>query len=125
MKSPLRPPVLRIDYYALSLLGESYFMGLEPEKERAVVAEAFEGIETSGQHMHEAELWRLHGELLVLGGRAEAETERSFVVGYKWRRPAGPFIGTSRRHQSRAASSHSQPAGGSAVTSGTDCGELH
>ena len=43
-----------------------------------MVAEAFKGIETSGQHMHEAELWRLHGELLILGGGAEAEAERSF-----------------------------------------------
>jgi predicted ATPase len=28
--------------------------------------------------MHEAELWRLRGELLVLSGGVEAESERSF-----------------------------------------------
>jgi class 3 adenylate cyclase/tetratricopeptide (TPR) repeat protein len=64
--------------YALSLLAESYLTGHDPEKGLAAVAEAFKGIETSGQHMHEAELWRLRGELLVLGGGAEAEAERSF-----------------------------------------------
>ena len=64
--------------YALSLLAESYLIGREPEPGLAAVAEAFEGIETSGQHIHEAELWRLRGELLILRGGAEAEAERSF-----------------------------------------------
>jgi predicted ATPase len=64
--------------YALSLLAESYLIGHDPEKGLAAVAEAFKGIETSGQHMHEAELWRLHGELLVLSGGAEAEAKQSF-----------------------------------------------
>jgi class 3 adenylate cyclase/tetratricopeptide (TPR) repeat protein len=64
--------------YALSLLAESYLMGHEPEKGLAAVAEAFKGIEASGQHMHEAELWRLRGELLLMGGGAETEAEHSF-----------------------------------------------
>jgi class 3 adenylate cyclase/tetratricopeptide (TPR) repeat protein len=64
--------------YALSLLVESYLIGREPEKGLAAVAEAFKEIDTSGQHMHEAELWRLRGELLVLRDGAEAEAERSF-----------------------------------------------
>jgi len=64
--------------YALSLLAESYLMGREPEKGLTAVAEAFQAIETSGQHMHEAELWRLRGELLVLRGDPEAEAQRSF-----------------------------------------------
>jgi predicted ATPase/class 3 adenylate cyclase len=59
--------------YALSLLAESYVKAREPEKGLAVVEEALKGIETSGQHMHEAEIWRLRGELLVLRGGAEAE----------------------------------------------------
>jgi hypothetical protein len=64
--------------YALSLLAESYLRGREPEKGLAVVAEALKGIETSGQRIHEAEIWRLRGELLVLDGGAEAEAERCF-----------------------------------------------
>jgi class 3 adenylate cyclase/tetratricopeptide (TPR) repeat protein len=64
--------------YALTLLAESYLMARQPETGLAVLAEAFKEIETSGQHMHEAELWRLHGELLLRRGDAEAEAERSF-----------------------------------------------
>jgi tetratricopeptide (TPR) repeat protein len=64
--------------YALSLLAESYLMAREPGNGLAVTAEAFEGIETSGQHMYEAELWRLRGELLALRGGAETEAEHSF-----------------------------------------------
>jgi class 3 adenylate cyclase/tetratricopeptide (TPR) repeat protein len=64
--------------YALSLLAESYLMGHEPDRGLETVAEAFKGIETSGQHMHEAELWRLRGELLILHGGAETEAESSF-----------------------------------------------
>jgi class 3 adenylate cyclase/tetratricopeptide (TPR) repeat protein len=63
--------------YALSLLAESYLEGREPEKGLEATAEALNAIETSGQHMLEAELWRLRGELLILRGDAEAEAERS------------------------------------------------
>ena len=64
--------------YALNLLAESYLKGREPEKGLTVVAEALKGNETSGQRIHEAEIWRLRGELLVLRSGAEAEAERSF-----------------------------------------------
>ena len=57
-----------IHSYALSLLTESYLKAREPEKGLAAVAEALKGIEASGQRMHEAEIWRLRGELLVLRG---------------------------------------------------------
>jgi len=67
-----------IHNYALSLLAESYLKGREPEKGLAAVAEAFKVIESSGQHMLEAEFWRLRGELLVLHRDGEAEAERSF-----------------------------------------------
>jgi tetratricopeptide (TPR) repeat protein len=63
--------------YALSLLAESYLVARDPEKGLAAIAEALREIETSGQHMHEAELWRLRGELLILHGDS-AEAERSF-----------------------------------------------
>ena len=63
--------------YALSLLAESYRAAGEPAAGLAAVAEALEGIESSGQRMHEAELWRLRGELL-LQGKAEAEAARCF-----------------------------------------------
>jgi predicted ATPase/class 3 adenylate cyclase len=63
--------------YALSLLAESYLVAREPEKGLAAIAEAFTSIEASGQHMHEAELWRLRGELLVIHGDAESEAEHS------------------------------------------------
>jgi predicted ATPase len=64
--------------YALSLLAESHLMAREDEKGLASIAEALRGIETSGQRMHEAELWRLRGELLGLHRDAGAEAERSF-----------------------------------------------
>jgi predicted ATPase len=64
--------------YALSLLTESYLKAGEPEKGLAAVAEALKGIEASGQRMHEAEIWRLRGELLVLRGGADTEVEKSF-----------------------------------------------
>jgi predicted ATPase len=67
-----------IHSYALSLLAESYLKAREPEKGLAVLAEARKDIETSGQHMQDAEIWRLRGELLVLRGGADAEAERSF-----------------------------------------------
>jgi predicted ATPase len=64
--------------YALSLLAESYRAAGEPGPGLAAVVEALEGIESSGQRMHEAELWRLRGELLLLEGEAEAEAARCF-----------------------------------------------
>jgi predicted ATPase len=67
-----------IHSYALSLLTESYLKAREPEKGLAAVAEALKEIEASGQRMHEAEIWRLRGELLILLGRADTEAENSF-----------------------------------------------
>ena len=67
-----------IHSYALSLLTESYLKAREPEKGLAAVAEALKGIEASGQRMHEAEIWRLRGELLILHGGADTEAENSF-----------------------------------------------
>jgi tetratricopeptide (TPR) repeat protein len=64
--------------YALSLLAESYLKAREPERGLAAIAEALQGIEASGQHMLEAEIWRLRGELLALRRDAETEAERSF-----------------------------------------------
>ncbi len=64
--------------YALNLLAESYLKVREPDKGLALVAEALNGIETSGQHIHEAELWRLRGELLALHSDAKGEAEGSF-----------------------------------------------
>jgi class 3 adenylate cyclase/tetratricopeptide (TPR) repeat protein len=64
--------------YALSLLAESYLEARDPEKGLAAVTEALKVVEVSGQHMHEAELWRLRGELLILHRDAEAEAEGSF-----------------------------------------------
>jgi class 3 adenylate cyclase/tetratricopeptide (TPR) repeat protein len=63
--------------YALSLLAESYLLAGEGERGLDAVTEALGGIEASGQRLHEAELWRLRGELLVLHGNAESEAERS------------------------------------------------
>ena len=65
--------------YALSLLAESYLRAREPERGLEVVAEALKEIEASGQQIHEAEVWRLRGELLLLHGNAVAEAERSFM----------------------------------------------
>ncbi|MBV8770737.1 MAG: transcriptional regulator, partial [Deltaproteobacteria bacterium] len=57
---------------------ESYLQAGEPEKGLAATAEAFGGIEASGQHMHEAELWRLRGELLLQHHDSADEAERCF-----------------------------------------------
>ena len=65
--------------YALSLLAESYLQAREPEKGLEVAAEALREIEASGQHIHEAEIWRLRGELLLLRESAVAEAEGSFM----------------------------------------------
>ncbi len=64
--------------YALSLLAEAYLGSREPEKGLAVVAEALKVISSSGQRMHEAEIWRLRGELIVMHRGDPHETERSF-----------------------------------------------
>jgi predicted ATPase len=64
--------------YALSLLTESYLKARDPEKGLTAAAEALKGIEASGQRTHEAEIWRLRGELLVLRGGADTEVEKSF-----------------------------------------------
>ncbi|MFZ0660646.1 MAG: adenylate/guanylate cyclase domain-containing protein [Candidatus Binataceae bacterium] len=64
--------------YALSLLAEAYLGSREPEKGLAVVAEAFKVISSSGQRMHEAEIWRLRGELIVMHRGDPHETQRSF-----------------------------------------------
>jgi predicted ATPase len=61
-----------------SALTESYLRAREPEKGLAAAAEALKGIEASGQRMHEAEIWRLRGELLILHGGADREAENSF-----------------------------------------------
>lgn len=67
-----------IHNYALSLLAESYLEARETEKGLAIVAEARRAIEASGQRLHEAESWRLRGELLIMLGGQELEAERSF-----------------------------------------------
>ena len=67
-----------IHSYAFTLLTESYLRAREPEKGLAAVAEALKGIEASGQRMHEAEIWRLRGELLILRRGADTEAENSF-----------------------------------------------
>jgi predicted ATPase len=68
-----------IHCYALSLLAEAHLAAREVEKGLAIVSDAVGRIETSGQHLHEAEIWRLRGELNVLKGTGSAaEAERSF-----------------------------------------------
>jgi len=64
--------------YALSLLAESYLDARQPEPGLVAIAEAFEGIESSGQHMYEAELWRLRGELLLLPKATQPEAKQCF-----------------------------------------------
>jgi len=67
-----------IHSYAFTLLTESCLRAHEPEKGLAAVAEALKGIEASGQRIHEAEIWRLRGELLILHSGADTEAESSF-----------------------------------------------
>jgi len=68
-----------IHCYALSLLAEAHLAAREVEKGLAMVSEALGRIEASGQHLHEAEIWRLRGEFNVLNGAGcAAEAERSF-----------------------------------------------
>jgi predicted ATPase len=67
-----------IHSYAFTLPTESYLRAREPEKGLAAAADALNGIEASGQRIHEAEIWRLRGELLILHGGADTEAENSF-----------------------------------------------
>ncbi len=67
-----------IHCYALSLLAEAYLGAREPEKGLATIAEALKQVRASGQRMHQAEIWRLRGELIMQHGSAPDEAERSF-----------------------------------------------
>jgi class 3 adenylate cyclase/tetratricopeptide (TPR) repeat protein len=62
---------------ALSLLAEAYLGAREPERGLATIAEALKRIETSDHRLHEAEIWRLRGELITLHGGSAEEAERS------------------------------------------------
>jgi tetratricopeptide (TPR) repeat protein len=64
--------------YALSLLTEAYVTSQEPEKGLETVAEALRRIQESGQRIHEAEIWRLRGELIMMHGGGADQAERSF-----------------------------------------------
>jgi predicted ATPase len=64
--------------YALTLLAESYLEAGEAERGLPIVEEALQATQSSGQRIHEAELWRLRGELLVLSNPRADEAERSF-----------------------------------------------
>jgi len=67
-----------IHCYALSLLAEAHLAAREIEKGLAIVDEALRRVEASGQHLHEAEIWRLRGELIMLQDAPAEEAERSF-----------------------------------------------
>jgi class 3 adenylate cyclase/tetratricopeptide (TPR) repeat protein len=63
--------------FALTLLAESYLEARDPQKGLAAITEAMSNIEKSNQRMHEAELWRLRGELIALHGGSDDEVEGS------------------------------------------------
>jgi adenylate cyclase len=67
-----------IHCYALSLLAEAHLAAREIEKGLAIVDEALRRVEASGQHLHEAEIWRLRGEFIMLQDASAEEAERSF-----------------------------------------------
>lgn len=67
-----------IHCYALNLLAEAYIKSREPEKGLAVVAEALKNLESSGQRLHEAEIWRPRDELIMMHGDRAGEAEDSF-----------------------------------------------
>ncbi|MGH7913417.1 MAG: ATP-binding protein, partial [Candidatus Binataceae bacterium] len=78
MKSLIETGGELIYNYALSLLAEAYVLARRPNQGLTIIAEALRGIESSGQRMHEAEIWRLRGEIFMQLGEANAEAERSF-----------------------------------------------
>jgi predicted ATPase len=61
--------------YHLSVLVEAYRKGAQVEEGLAVVAEALAVAERTGERHHEAELYRLKGELLLLLDPASSQTE--------------------------------------------------
>ncbi|HEY6417883.1 MAG TPA: adenylate/guanylate cyclase domain-containing protein [Candidatus Binataceae bacterium] len=64
--------------YSLCLLAEGCLHVGEIDDGLAAVAEALKGIEAAGQRMHEAETYRLRGELLLQRPGNEAAAEESF-----------------------------------------------
>jgi class 3 adenylate cyclase/predicted ATPase len=64
--------------YSLALLSEAYSKAGQAKEGITVVGEALERAHKSGERLHEAELYRINGELLLMQGAAEPKVEECF-----------------------------------------------
>jgi predicted ATPase len=65
--------------YFLALLADAYRYTGQVEMALTVLADAFLILEQTGERWYEAELHRLHGELLRMAGASETEVETLFL----------------------------------------------
>jgi predicted ATPase len=64
--------------WILALLAEAHGKAGEIEEALNVLAEALAVVSSNGEHVYEAEIYRLKGELLFASSRAETEAEKCF-----------------------------------------------
>lgn len=64
--------------YLLGALAEGHAKAGHVQRALDVIAEALAAVETSGERFYEAELLRLRGELLVVGGHSDMAAEQCF-----------------------------------------------
>ena len=91
---------LQLPYY-LALLAEAYGKAGQAEEGLRVLAEALTAVHKTGERQHEAEIYRLKGELLLqqaTGSDDEAETCLHQALDIA-RQPAGEVTGAARRHE--------------------------
>ena len=63
----------------LGLLAEAFINSGEIDQGAEALAEALAAADSTGQRYYESELYRLKGELLLVGGKATDEIEQSFL----------------------------------------------
>ena len=67
--------ILSFSTYSLVLLSDAYSKDRQAREGLTVVGEALERAHKSGERLHEAELYRINGELLLMQGAAEPKVE--------------------------------------------------
>jgi class 3 adenylate cyclase/predicted ATPase len=70
--------ILWFSTYSLALLAEAHSKAGQAKEGLIVLGEALERAHKSGERLHEAELYRINGELLLMQGAAEPKVEECF-----------------------------------------------
>jgi len=70
--------ILMFPTYSLALLAEAHSKAGQAKEGLIVLGEALERAHKSGERLHEAELYRINGELLLMQGAAEPKGEECF-----------------------------------------------